>query len=220
MIRDSVLYAKQQSLSVRYTIEDASRTSTQDLLDAYECAVSSGADRICFADTVGIMEPQEIADRVKVVRQKFVGIPLELHLHDDRGLAMANSLAGIASGANWISTSVNGIGERSGITDLCTLLANLEFKNIRSLKTSKTSLLELSHLVQIFTGCGHDEHRPVTGRHSFTHSAKLHVNAVQRREMSYSWMDPATIGAKTAFANQKLQATEQAFPAAKSRAVY
>src|SRR5262249_11286919 len=128
-ISTSVMYARSRGLSVRYTVEDASRTDIERLLRAYRAAIEGGANRICFADTVGVLEPGQVVEFVRILKREFGRTELELHLHDDRGLAMANTLAGIDAGADWISASVNGLGERAGITDLCLLLANLHYRD-------------------------------------------------------------------------------------------
>lgn len=131
VISSSVTCAKQLELKVRYTVEDSSRTSEDFLLDAYETAVNQGADRICFSDTVGILEPHQTSSMIGKLKTAFSGIDMEVHFHDDRGLAMANSLTAIEAGADWVSTAVNGVGERCGIVDTCAFLANLVYKGYK-----------------------------------------------------------------------------------------
>jgi 2-isopropylmalate synthase len=131
----------------------------------------------------------------------FPDVPLELHLHDDRGLALANALAGLDAGAQWLSTSVNGLGERVGIVDTCCLLANLHFRGDRPLAPG-IDLHDLSRLVADATGLHVHPQQPVTGRHANTHTSPLHVAAVKKDECSYAWISPKTFGRRTqAFAN-------------------
>ena len=192
----SVELAKANGLKVRFTIEDSSRTDSSLLLNVYECAIRMGADRICLADTLGIMEPKEVECAVRMLTNWHNEIPLEVHFHNDRGLAMANALQAIESGAQWVSSSVNGIGERSGITDTCLLLANLYHKGLRPLP-AHGNIMEVSELVAATTRLAVDDHRPVVGKKAFLHVAKLHVNAMKKNPASYNWTEPGLFGQQT-----------------------
>ncbi len=195
-IQDSVAFARKCGLRVRYTVEDASRTEYSLILQAFEAALDAGAHRLCFADTVGMLEPNEIASHIRSLKEAFPGVDLEVHLHDDRGLALANALAAIDAGADWVSTSVNGLGERSGITDLCVLLVNLHYRREREL-VSGPALKDISDRVAAYSRTPVDFHRPVTGRNAFIHSARLHVKAVLRDERAYNWIPPEIVGARS-----------------------
>lgn len=196
-ITECVGYAKRLGLKVRYTVEDASRTSMPDLMRAYGAAIDAGTDRICFADTVGLLEPHEMKNIIGQLTGIFPHTELEVHIHDDRGLAMASTLAAIDGGAKWISSSVNGIGERCGITDTLTLLANMHHRNIRSLnKIEGTSLLDVSSLVTELSGQLPDARRPISGANAFAHKARLHRLAMERDPDSYSWIDPQLVGSQ------------------------
>ncbi|MEU3887720.1 hypothetical protein [Streptomyces sp. NPDC029041] len=192
-IEESVTHARGLGLRVRFTVEDSSRTETEDLIAAYRIAVAAGAERICFADTVGVLEPQEVGERIARLRAACPGTEIEVHLHDDRGLALAGTLAALDAGATWASTSVNGLGERAGITDYAALATNLDFRGTRPL-TAGELLPELSRLVGAHSRSMPDHRRPVVGRDVFHHVARLHVAAVEREPSSYEWMDPARVG--------------------------
>lgn len=206
----SVAHARRRGLQVRYTLEDATRTYEELVMQAFHKAVEAGANRICYADTVGIAEPEMIAARVRTLKLEFPATDLELHLHDDRGLAMANALAGIDSGADWLSTSVNGLGERAGITDLCLLLANLYYRGSLA-QPPGAAMQEISTRVAVYARAYVDHRRPVTGRHAFTHTARLHVKASHREENAYNWLPPNTVGAKTSTAIAGLPADMENF---------
>ncbi len=193
IIAEAIRYAKKNGLAVRYTVEDASRTSKEDLLKAYSVAMKSGADRICFADSVGANDPKSVNEIVSLLLQCFPEAKLEVHFHDDRGLALANALAAIAAGVTHVSCSVNGIGERSGITDTCTLIANLVFLGVEE-KFRAGCLMELSGAVSEITNVWPDAWRPVVGKNSFTHTSKLHVAASSRNEDCYHWIEPHLLG--------------------------
>ena len=133
---------------------------------------------------------------VEMLIQKNTNIPLEVHFHNDRGLAMANTLQAIESGAEWISSSINGIGERAGITDTCLLLANLHYKKLRPILKNIT-LKEVSDFVAATTGVFVDEHRPVIGKKVFSHVADLHVKAMKSNTSTYNWVSPELFGQET-----------------------
>jgi len=192
-IVDSVSHAVDRGLKVRFTVEDGGRTDPNDLLEVFQAALRAGSQRVCFADTVGSLEPSAVGAAVARLRHAFPGVEIEAHLHDDRGLALANALAAIDNGADWISTSVNGLGERAGIVDLAALSMNLYLRGTRRLTDGKI-LTELSTLVGAFSRAQPDARRPVVGSQCFHHSAALHVQAVQRDPRSYECIDPAIFG--------------------------
>ena len=86
-VTKSIHLAKSLGLKVRYTVEDASRTSMDLLVEAYSVAIQAGADRICYSDTVGILEPADVTRNISLLRQQFPNCDIEVHFHDDRGLA-------------------------------------------------------------------------------------------------------------------------------------
>lgn len=193
LVESSVRHAKSLGLGVRYTVEDASRTPPLDLFRAYSVALEAGADRLCFADSVGLHDPDSAKVAIAALRERFPDVPLEVHFHDDRGLAMANALAAVSVGATHVSCSVNGIGERSGITDTCATIANLSFLNLAS-SIKPENIMTLSHTVSSITDAWPDAWRPVVGSNSFTHKSKLHVTAASRNEHCYHWMEPQFLG--------------------------
>jgi len=193
LIREAVAHAKSRGLKVRFTVEDASRTNSSELVGVFGEAVAQGADRICFADTVGALLPWEVGPAVDWFRLAHPTVPLEVHLHDDRGLSMANALMAIRAGAAWVSAAVNGIGERCGITDTVTLVANLGALGWRTLPDGG-DLQWLSRLVAAHARMPPDRWRPVVGANAFTHTAKLHREAVALEPSAYAWIDPRVLG--------------------------
>ncbi|MQA40375.1 2-isopropylmalate synthase [Rugamonas aquatica] len=193
MVRRSVAYAKSRGLGVRYTVEDASRTPDELVIRVLRAAIDEGADRICYADTLGAMTPSVFGAKVAALRAALPGVDLEVHIHDDRGFAMANAWAALEAGANWISTSVNGIGERCGITDLALLLANLDLEGYQPLRQPQ-ALQHLSAFVAAATRSAPDHRRPVVGQNAFTHTARLHTQAMQRSPLSYAVFDAQRCG--------------------------
>ncbi|MFI9645078.1 hypothetical protein ACIHAA_02090 [Streptomyces sp. NPDC052040] len=192
-VEQSVSHARRLGLRVRFTVEDSSRTDSGELVEAYLIAAEAGAERICFADTLGLMEPHQISERIGELQRLCPTTDIEVHLHDDRGLALANALAAVDAGATWVSTSVNGLGERAGITDYAALAVNLQYRGTRQL-ADPTLLNELSRRVGAYSRSMPDHRRPVVGRDIFHHVAKLHVAAVEREPGSYEWLEPAFLG--------------------------
>jgi 2-isopropylmalate synthase len=114
IIREHICYAKSLGLKVRYTPEDATRTEFEFLVQICNAAIEAGADRISFADTLGIMQPHSMFEQVSALREALLPCQIDLHCHDDYGLALANAMSGIRAGAKCIHTTVNGLGERTG----------------------------------------------------------------------------------------------------------
>jgi 2-isopropylmalate synthase len=210
MIRSSVSRAAGLGLKVRYTVEDASRTHSALLLEAFQTALEAGADRLGFADTVGALEPRETAEIVAQLRSAFPGVPLEVHFHDDRGLALANALAAVDAGADWISAAVNGLGERCGVTDLAALLANLHARGDRLL-TQGRELRDLSRRVAAYSRSPQDMRRPVVGAHAFQHASRLHRLAFRRDVGAYCTIEPELVASRGEEVSASLPADPQAW---------
>lgn len=207
-IEDAVGYAVRQGLHVRFTAEDSSRTDIHLLAEAYGRAVAAGAERICLADTVGLLEPAATALLVSELAARQPGVDIEVHLHDDRGLALANALAAIDAGATWISTSVNGLGERAGIVDLAALLANLDHRGSRPLVRGQ-NLRDLSRRVGAYSRSMPDHRRPLVGRNVFRHVSRLHVRAVERDPATYEWLAPELFGAERIIGGDELPSSSK-----------
>lgn len=205
-IAASVHHARQQGLLVRYTIEDASRTPLERLLASYRTAVEAGAQRLCFADSVGSLDPKQTRLFIRALRHEFPDIELEGHFHDDRGLAMANALQAVESGVDWISVSTNGLGERCGITDHGIFAVNLHHQGKRLLDANQGKYLhELSKYVATCSGHALPPATPIFGEHAFTHTARLHVKAVKRDPDSYQWTDPVQFGQTCKISKQRIR---------------
>ena len=192
-IVEHVRYARELGLKVRYTPEDATRTDFEFLVRVCNAAIEAGADRISFADTLGIMTPSTMYERVKELRSRLAPCRIDLHCHDDYGLALANALEGIRAGADCIHTTVNGMGERTGIPDLSeTILAlrNLYGHDQYDLH----HLIDLSNYVEKVTGFFVAPNKPVTGVNAFTHKSGVHTNGVLKDPRTYENFDPSLLG--------------------------
>lgn len=189
-ITGAITLAKDLGLSVRFTVEDASRTSHSNLEDAFGAAIEAGADRICWADTVGVSNPGSVNAVVQALKAAFPETPLELHLHDDRGLALANALSGVEAGADWIAATVNGIGERCGIVDTLQLLVNLQIEGRAGAVPQGAAIANARDIVAQATGLQVGPQRAITGAHAFTHTSHLHRKAAERDSAAYEAINP------------------------------
>jgi 2-isopropylmalate synthase len=193
-IADTIDYSKAHGLKVRYTPEDATRTEWNTLVKASRAAVEAGADRVSIADTVGVMTPKRMEELVKKLKAA-VKVPLHVHCHNDFGLAVANALAAYEAGAAVIDVTVNGLGERSGITPLhklCAVLNHLYGEGDWGL----TQLPAISERVSEYSGIPLDPRMPLVGRHAFAHKADLHVKAVLKNPECYEAVNPGKLGLK------------------------
>lgn len=193
IIQEHVCYAKSLGLKVRYTPEDATRTDFDYLVEVCNTAIKAGADRISFADTLGIMQPHTMFERVERLRKKLLPCKIDLHCHDDYGLALANAMAGIRAGANCIHTTVNGMGERTGIPDLAETI--LAFHNLEGTeKYNVQPLMELSSYLEKVSGFFVAPNKPITGQNAFSHKSGVHTNGILKDPRTYEPFDPSVLG--------------------------
>jgi homocitrate synthase len=193
IITEHIAYAKELGLKVRYTPEDATRTEFEFLVRICNAAIEAGADRISYADTLGIMQPHIFYDRVHSLRERLLPCKIDVHGHDDYGLALANAMAGIRAGADCIHTTVNGLGERTGIPDLAetvTVYHNLEGVE----KYNLQPLVDLSAYLEKVSGFFLAPNKPITGRNAFTHKSGIHTNGILKDPHTYEPFDPSVVG--------------------------
>jgi 2-isopropylmalate synthase len=176
-VQDVVGYAKEHGLKVRYTPEDTVRSPWTSVRRVAQAAVAAGADRISVADTTGCMTPARMASFVERLRA-VVDVPLHVHCHNDLGLAVANSMAALDAGAQVADVTVNGVGERCGITDLASLATALRVAEQADVPWDLARLPTLARMVEQASGLPVAWQAPVVGRYAFRHNAGLHVAAV------------------------------------------
>jgi 2-isopropylmalate synthase len=193
IICEHIAYARSLGLKVRFTPEDATRTDFEFLVKVCNAAIEAGADRISFADTLGIMQPHLMYERVRALRERLQPCKIDLHCHNDYGLALANAMAGIRAGADCIHTTVNGLGERTGIPDLAetiTALNNLEGLQQYSLQP----LMSISNYLERVSGFFLAPNKPITGQNAFTHKSGVHTHGVLKDPRTYEPFDPLLLG--------------------------
>jgi 2-isopropylmalate synthase len=193
IICEHIQYAISKGLKVRFTPEDATRTDFEYLVSTCNKAIEAGADRISFADTLGIMQPHVMYERVSELRKRLLPCKIDLHCHNDYGLAMANAMAGIRAGADCVHTTINGLGERTGIPDLAEII--MAFHNLENVKKYDLHyLIELSSYLEKATGFFMAPNKPITGINAFSHKSGVHTNGVLKDPRTYESFDPSLIG--------------------------
>ncbi len=173
--------------------EDASRADPDFLLRVAEAARAAGARRFRCADTVGIMEP---FGTLEIIRRlaRAVDIEIEMHAHDDLGLATANTLAAVRGGASHVNTTVNGLGERAGNAALEEVALGLKRLHGYELGLDTRKFPALSHRVATASGRPLAWQKSLVGEGVFTHEAGIHVDGLLKDPLNYQGVDPAELG--------------------------
>jgi len=193
IIQEHVAYGRSLGLKVRYTPEDATRTDFEFLVQVCNAAIEAGADRISFADTLGIMQPHVMYEKVCALRERLLPCKIDLHCHNDYGLALANAMAGIRAGADCIHTTVNGLGERTGIPDLAETV--LSFRNLEgNEKYNIQPLMDVSSYLEKVSGFFLAPNKPITGQNAFSHKSGVHTNGILKDPRTYEPFDPSILG--------------------------
>jgi homocitrate synthase NifV len=192
-IESHVPVALEMGLDVCVGGEDSSRADSDFLMKVVETAQRAGAKRFRFADTLGIMEPFSVYETINRLTSSF-DMEIEMHAHDDLGLATANSLAAARAGATHINTTVNGLGERAGNAALEEVVVGL--KQLYGTE-SGIDLLNFPHLSKLVEqASGRDVHwqKSIVGRGVFTHEAGIHVDGLLKDPLNYQALNPADVG--------------------------
>ena len=193
IIQEHVAYARGLGMKVRYTPEDATRTDFEFLVQVCNAAIEAGADRISFADTLGIMQPHLMYEKVRALRERLLPCKIDLHCHNDYGLALANAMAGIRAGADCIHTTVNGLGERTGIPDLAETVVS--FRNLEgNEKYNIQPLMDVSGYLEKVSGFFLAPNKPITGLNAFSHKSGVHTNGILKDPRTYEPFDPSILG--------------------------
>jgi homocitrate synthase NifV len=192
-LKDSISFAVDQGLWVAVGGEDSSRADDNFLLDVAHYAQEWGASRFRFCDTVGILDPFTTYTKVKRLVTALL-IPVEVHTHNDFGLATANALAGIKAGALSVNTTVNGLGERAGNAALEEVVMGLKRIYGVNVGLDTPRLLELSRLVAAASGCNVPPWKAIVGENTFAHEAGIHAHGVLQNPMTYEPFAPEEVG--------------------------
>lgn len=197
LVADSVSFLKRSSVEVVFDAEhffDGYKNAPEYALSVLEAAANAGADWLVPCDTNGGALPAEIATAFTAVRKRF-DLPLGVHVHNDGDMAVANSLAAVECGATMVQGTINGLGERCGNANLCSIIPNLKLKMGREINIPDLGLLtSLSTFVSETANLDPDPRMPYVGRSAFAHKAGVHVNALMKDKRTYEHIDPAVVG--------------------------
>ena len=200
-IREGVAMAREGCCDVEFSAEDASRTEPAFLVEAVQAAIEAGATTINLPDTVGYSLPTEYAAMFENVRANVPGIDdivLSTHCHDDLGLAVANSLAGISAGARQVECTINGIGERAGNCALEEVAMALHTRRERfgvEATVDTTRLCATSRVLSSVTGVATPPNKSIVGDNAFAHESGIHQHGVLQNRLTYEIMRAEDVGA-------------------------
>ena len=186
-------FAKGHDLYVSIGGEDASRADLDFLVELMEIARDQGADRFRFCDTLGILDPFTTYDKVLYLAER-VDLDLEVHTHNDLGMATANAIAGIRAGARFVNTTVNGLGERAGNAALEEVVMALKHACHVAVPIDTGRFVELSKLVGQASCRPVPEWKAIVGEKVFSHESGLHADGVLKYPGNYEGYDPAEVG--------------------------
>ena len=208
---DSVTLARKLCDDVEWSAEDGSRTEHDFLCQCVEAAIKAGARTINIPDTVGYSTPQEYADLFAMLIRRVPNIDkaiLSTHCHNDLGLAVANSLAGVINGARQIECTINGLGERAGNAALEEIVMAMRVRQdlmpfANNIKTE--NITRASHLVSSITGFVVQPNKAIVGANAFAHESGIHQDGMIKNRQTYEIMTPQSVGiAKTSLKLGKL----------------
>ncbi|KJS84718.1 MAG: trans-homoaconitate synthase [Peptococcaceae bacterium BICA1-8] len=189
----AVGYAKGYGLYISVSAEDASRTDFDFLVRFATAAKDAGADRLRYCDTVGLLDPITTYERIKALREA-VDIDIEMHTHNNFGMATANAVAGVAAGATHVNITVNGLGERAGNAALEEVAMALKYVLDYKVSLNTTRFKELSDYVAQASNREVPAWKAIVGANMFTHSGR-YSDGIQRNPHSYEIFDPKEVGA-------------------------
>jgi len=200
----SVAFAKSFVNDVEFSCEDAGRSDRDFLVKIISEVIKAGATTINIPDTVGYQTPQEFGDLIKFLMENTPGldkVDVSVHCHNDLGLAVANSLAGVMNGASQVECTINGIGERAGNAALEEVVMAMKtrndtFKADTRIKTEE--ILRTSRMVSNITGSMVQANKAIVGANAFAHESGIHQDGVIKQRRTYEIMDAESIGLKEA----------------------
>jgi 2-isopropylmalate synthase len=201
MVRENIHYGRKYFDDIEFSPEDASRTEHDFLNEVVKAAIEAGAKTINIPDTVGYSVPNEFADLIQfLVRENpafHSDVCLSVHCHNDLGLAVANSLAAVLTGARQVECTVNGIGERAGNAAMEEIAMTLDTrKDIFNAATgiNLKEITKASRILSHMTGMPVQPNKAIVGKNAFAHESGIHQDGLLKMRQTYEIMDPRKIG--------------------------
>jgi 2-isopropylmalate synthase len=198
--RAAVAHAREYTDDVEFSPEDGSRSQIEFMAEVIQIAIDEGATTINVPDTVGYTMPHEYADMWRTLYElvpDLKGVTTSVHCHNDLGLAVANSFAGLMAGCRQVECAVNGIGERAGNASLeeIVMLLHTRESSVGIWTAANTrEIARASRLVSRLTGYPVQPNKAIVGRNAFAHEAGIHQDGVLKERTTYEIMDATTIG--------------------------
>lgn len=189
----AVEFAKRNGLYVSVNGEDASRADNEFLVQFINEAKKAGADRFRYCDTVGIMHPAKIQQEISFLRDN-TNFDIEMHTHNDFGMATANALAGLAGGATHLGVTVNGLGERAGNAALEEVLMALKYVYGYDVNVDTKMFKEASEYVAKASGRELPAWKAIVGSNMFAHESGIHADGALKNPLNYEVFEPSEVG--------------------------
>lgn len=198
MVYSSVKYLKERVDEVVFDAEhyfDGVKANPEYALACLNAAVDAGADWLVLCDTNGGAMPDVFQRETEKVVSQYA-LPVGVHAHNDSDSAVGNTLLGVGAGARMVQGTINGLGERCGNANLCSVLPNLSIKqNYPTVGDNNLRKLQgVSHFVSEMSNTTPYEHMPYVGQHAFSHKGGIHVSAVRKNPQTYEHIDPSLVG--------------------------
>lgn len=193
MMSDAVKFAKDNGLYVSVNAEDASRSNAEFLTEFALTAKHSGANRLRFCDTVGILTPLATFRYIRTLIDA-VGLEIEMHTHNDFGMATANALAGVYAGATHVGVTVNGLGERAGNACLQEVIMGLRHLMNVNVSSNTQIFREVAEYVAQASGRILPVSKPIVGSNIFAHESGIHGDGVLKNPLTYEVFSPEEVG--------------------------
>ena len=194
-MKSGVDFAKSHNLYVSVNAEDASRSDMEFLLQFARTARDAGADRLRYCDTLGILDPFETFMRVKNIID-IIGIDMEMHTHNDFGMAIANAIAGIKAGATYVNTTINGLGERAGNAAFEEFVMALKYVEGVDMGFNTTLFRNISEYVARASNRVLPTWKPIVGGNLFVHEIESKVSGIMANPLTYELFKETDVGLK------------------------
>ena len=189
----AVDFAKKEGVYISVNAEDASRSDQDFLIEFARQAKQAGADRLRFCDTIGVLEPFRTYDQIKRLIGE-INMDIEMHTHNDFGMATANALAGLRAGARFIGVTVNGLGERAGNAALEEVAMALKHLFGVNLGVNTKDFRNLCEYVARASGRQLYPNKPIVGTNTFAHESGIHADGVLKNPLTYEVFSPDDVG--------------------------
>jgi 2-isopropylmalate synthase len=199
-VGECVQFARSLCEDVEFSPEDATRSEVEFLSKVLEVAIAAGATTLNIPDTVGYATPGEFGELIRAIRSRVKGVEtvvISVHCHNDLGLAVANSLAGVEAGARQVECTVNGIGERAGNAALEEVVMSMHVRNDRlpfENGIKRGEIYSAGRLLSEIIGFQVQPNKAIVGRNAFAHEAGIHQHGVISNPLCYEIMTPESVG--------------------------